>query len=37
MEPRLCIETVEISADKLAVLHADARIVNEVAARAPRD
>ena len=30
MEPRLAVETVEIGADELAVLHADARVVNEV-------
>ena len=30
MEPRLAVETVEIGADELAVLHADAGIVDEV-------
>src|SRR5262245_36665193 len=36
MEPRLCVETNEIGADELAVLHADARVVNEIGYTARR-
>jgi hypothetical protein len=36
MESRLAIETVEIGADELAVLHADARVVNEIGHTARR-